>query len=167
MLFRSIELIPGNGPSIRSLIRFVDHTSNTVVVDSNTWLTYGNVAQISANAGSNTINITSITDSYNIINNGVYTDPSYPLKDIVFSGDKVLIANNTQKTVDYVDYENGVIYLTSNLSQNSESLLSVNRTLETTNVIIWGPIGFTYIPELLSEDGQLLTTEDGNYIKLG
>lgn len=162
-----IELLPGNGPSIRSLVRFVDYTSNTVVVDSNTWLTYANVAEITANAGSNTINITSVTNSYNIINNGIYTDPSYPLKDIVYSGDKVLVANNTQKTVDYVDYENGVIYLTSNLSQNSNSLMSVNRTLETTNVIIWGPIGFTYIPELLTEDGQLLITEDGNYIKLG
>jgi hypothetical protein len=78
------------------------------------------------------INITSITNSYNIINNGIFSNTAYPLMDIVYEGDKVLVANNTSKTVDYVDYIDNKIYLTTNLSADVSSNLAVNRTITTT-----------------------------------
>jgi hypothetical protein len=120
-----------------------------------------------ANSGSNTINITSVTNAYDIINNGNYRNTSYPLKDIVYAGDKVLVDNNTSKIVSSVDYERGIIYLTSNLSSNANSFVSVNRTLDTRNVRIFGQSGFQYVPQLTTEDGQIITTEDDRIILLG
>jgi len=142
--------------------------SNTqIVIDETPWLTYSNVATVTALANSNTINITSLTDAYNIINNGAFSNTDYPLKDIVYAGDNVLVANNTSKKVKSVDYENGIITLTSNLSSNANSYLTVNRTFEATDVTIFGPIGLQYIPELITENGESLTTEDNRIILLG
>lgn len=144
---------------------------NTVILKDNVWLTFANVATITANAGSNTINITTITDSYNIINNGVYTNPAYPIIDIVRAGDLILVANNTQRTVQSVDYTHNKITLTTNLSSNANSFLSVNRTINTTGVPdgvkIFGPVGTQYFPEITTEAGDSLLTELGDLILLG
>jgi len=164
----TILLADQYGEEIHSgVVSVVNGSSNTVVITDNVWLAFANVATITANSGSNTINITTITNSYNIINNGTYTDPAHPLKDIVHAGDIVLVANNAQKTVSSVDYINGKIILTSNLTSNANSFLSVNRTLSTTNVKIFGPTGTQYYPEITTESGDSLITEDGNLILLG
>lgn len=140
---------------------------NEITIAESPWLTYPNVAFATGLANSNTINITSLTDAYNIINNGAFSNTAYPLKDIVYAGDNVLIANNTSKKVKSVDYENGIITLTTNLTSNANSYLSVNRTFESTDVTIFGPIGLQYIPELITENGESLTTEDNRIILLG
>jgi hypothetical protein len=80
------------------VISVTSGNSNTVTLTNNTWLSYANVAYVTADAGDNVINITSLTDSYDIINNGNYTDPNNPLGDILHIGDTVLVANNTGKT---------------------------------------------------------------------
>jgi hypothetical protein len=143
------------------------NTSNTVTITDNVWLTYANVAYTYANSGANVINITTLTNSYDIINNGNYSNTANPLFDIVRVGDKVLVANNTQKTVTRIDYGNGKIYCDSNFANNSISLLSVNRTFTTTNVQIFGPIGTQYFPLITDELGNQIITEDGNFILLG
>jgi hypothetical protein len=120
------------GQGLEAEIISVNSVANTITISNNIWLTFANVATITGNSGSNVINITSITNSYNIINNGIFSNTAYPLMDIVYEGDKVLVANNSSKTVDYVDYTGGTIYLTSNLSANANSYLSVNRTITTT-----------------------------------
>ena len=170
----TISLMSANGPNVRSEITSIDSTSNSITVVSNTWLTFANVAFITANANSNIINITTVTNSYDIINNGNYSNTAYPLKDIVYAGDQILIANNTAKTVQDIDYVNGIITLTSNLSANANSLMSVNRTFSSggtinkiNEIIIFGPIGTHYYPELITEDGFTITTEDGKIILLG
>lgn len=164
-----IEITSNNGPDVRSKIVSVDGASNTAVIDDSVWLSYANVAVISAVANSNVINIVSVTNSYDIINNGNYSNTMYPIKDIVVAGDKIRIANNVDKTVRSVDYINGKIYLTSNLVSNANSYLSVSRTLVASgaSVIIYGPIGVEYIPELTTENGLSLTTEDGKILILG
>ena len=140
---------------------------NTVVLKDNVWLTFANVATVTANSGSNTINITTITNSYNIINNGIFTNPEYPIIDIVHAGDLILVANNTEKTVQSVDYPNNRIILTANLSSNANSFLSVNRTINTTNVKIFGPTGTRYYPTLITQSGESITTELDEEILLG
>jgi hypothetical protein len=109
-------------------------------------LTFANVAIVTGNSGANVINITSLTGKYDIVNNGNYSNTAYPLKDIVYAGDNVLVDNNTSKTVSSVDYINGKIYLTANLSANANSYMAVNRTFSATgnNVIIYGPLGTQY-----------------------
>jgi len=144
-----------------------DGNANNVVMTDNVWLTYANVAYTYANSGANVINITSLTNSYDIINNGNYRNPNNKLLDIVRVGDKVLVANNTQKTVTKIDYANTRIYCDSNFANNSISLMSVNRTFTTTNVQIYGPLGTQYFPLITDELGNEIVTENGNFILLG
>ena len=132
----SITLTTSGGFKVHSEILSVSNTaSNTVTLKDNVWLTFANVAYVSGNTGESVINIKSITNSYNIINNGIYSDPAYPIRDIVYAGDKVLFANNTEKVVSSVDYVQSRITLTTNLSADtSNGLVSVQRTVSTTNV---------------------------------
>lgn len=141
--------------------------ANTVTLTGNTWLAYTNVAYVTASAGDNVINITSLTDTYDIINNGNYTDPNNPLGDILHIGDTVLIANNTGKTVTDINYTEGIVYVNSNFSNAATSLMSVNRVFSTTNVLIFGPLGTQYYPEITDEFGNTITTEDDQLILLG
>ena len=122
------------------MVTGITSNSNTAITLSNrTWVNIANVANITANAGSNVIHITSITNSYNIINNGIYTNTNSPITDIVNVGDKVLIANNSALTVSGVT--SNTIVITTNISSNVVSLLSVNKTLVATssNVTIYNP----------------------------
>jgi hypothetical protein len=162
-----INIIEDNKPYVSSEVVAIDYANNSVELKSNTWLTFSNVAVVTGNANSATINITSVTDAYDIINNGNYSDKNYPLKDIVFAGDKILVDNNTSKIVESVNYESGIITLTSNLTQNTNSFMSVARTFSSSNVLIIGPVGFTYQPLLGTEDLREILTEDGRNILLG
>jgi hypothetical protein len=108
-----------------------------------------------------------LTGSYDIVNNGNYSNTQYPLKDIVFAGDKVLVANNTEKTVQSVDWEGGTITLTTSLANAVNSLMSVQRTVSTTDVIIYGPVGLASTPELLTQNNQTIITQDNKIILIG
>jgi hypothetical protein len=157
-----------NGFKISSeVINVHSNGANTATLKDNVWLTYANVAYVHANSGSNVINISSLTGSYNIVNGGAYSNTSYPLKDIVFAGDKVLVANNTEKTVQSVDYVQGTVTLTTNLSSNANSLMSVQRTVSTTDVLIYGSVGLRYHAEILTQSGYNITSQDDNLILIG
>ena len=164
----SITLKTANGFTIHSEVANVKGGSaNTVTLKDNVWTTFANVAYVRANSGTNIINITSLTNSYNIVNNGVYSNTAYPLKDIVYAGDYVLVANNTEKQVQAVNYTSGIIYLNGNLTNPANSLMSVRRTISTNIVRIDGFLGTVYYPSLTDELGNVLTTEDGVVILLG
>jgi hypothetical protein len=163
-----------NGPNVFAKIITVNQSTNTFTVDSNTWLTYPNVANVVATTSTNTINILSLTGAYDIINNGKYSNPVLPLKDIVFAGDTVIVPNNTQKVVSSVDYVNGIITLSSNLSANSNGYMTVIRNFvaggtypNAQQIIFYGPTGTQYFSELSTEDGYSITTEDARNIILG
>jgi hypothetical protein len=163
-----------NGPDVSSRVVSVNSAANTVTLESNVWLTYANVAFVSGNSGSNVINIRSLTSAYNIMNNGQYSNTDYPIKDIVYVGDTILVDNNTSKVVQSVDFENDRIYLTANLTSNvGNSYMAVNRTfiantaLNSRQIFIYGAVGQVYIPELTTEDGFSITTEDGRTLLLG
>jgi hypothetical protein len=163
-----------NGPDVSSRVVSVNAAANTVTLESNVWLTYANVAFVSGNSGSNVINIRSLTSAYNIMNNGQYSNTDYPIKDIVYVGDTILVDNNTSKVVQSVDFENDRIYLTANLTSNvGNSYMAVNRTfiantaLNSRQIFIYGAAGQVYIPELTTEDGFSITTEDGRTLLLG
>jgi hypothetical protein len=55
------------------------------------------------------------------------------------------------------------------LSANANSYLSVNRTYTANgaDIIIYGPVGLQYVPEMATEDGRLITTEDGRVLIIG
>jgi hypothetical protein len=77
-------------------------------------------------------------------------------------------ANNDTFVVTVVNYANGVISLDGTLTANANNvLLAVNRTLSTRAIRIFGPVGIQFYPELTTEDGQSLITEDERLILLG
>jgi hypothetical protein len=161
-----VELTPQTGPNVRSEVINVDYANNQVTLKDSVWLTYPNVALVRANSGTNTINIQSLTGAFDIINNGIYRTNN-PLRDIIFNGDTIKLNNDTIKVAN-VNYANGIITLVSNLTANANNtLLSVNRTFTTRAVKIFGPVGIQFYPELTTEDGQSLITEDGQLILLG
>jgi hypothetical protein len=139
----SITMTTANGFIVQSDVISVDGIANTITLKDNFWLTFANVSYITANAGSNVINITSMTGSYDIVNNGNYSDYNYPLKDIIFAGDTILV-NNMIQTVSSVDYtsNNGIIYLNGNLPYAANGNLTVNRTFVTNDVQIFESIGY-------------------------
>jgi hypothetical protein len=141
------------------------------------WTTFANVATISANSGSNAINIRTITSSYGAISGGVYSNTSYPLKDIVRAGDTIRIRSdsntNPSQTVTRVDYLNNIVYVGSNFANTitgSNSYMSVNRTyISNTSayVKIYGPTGLTYIPYFVTQNEEFIVTESNNFILIG
>ena len=168
----TIEIASNRGASIKSLVTKVNNAANTITIASNVWLTFGNVAVVSGTSGSNTLNITSLTGLFDYENNGVYSNTSYPLKDIVYGGDSIQVNSNTY-TVRSVDHLNDKLVLTTNLTANENTLLSVKRkfiansTIASNQIKILGPIGLQYIPEIATENGVSLLTEDGRTILLG
>jgi hypothetical protein len=168
----TIEIASDRGTSIKSLVTKVNNAANTITIASNVWLTFGNVAVVNGTSGTNTLNITSLTGQFDYENNGVYSNTSYPLKDIVYSGDSIQVNSNTY-TVKTVNYLTNNIVLTTNLTANENTLLSVNRkfiantTILSNQIKILGPIGLQYIPEITTEGGGSLSTEDGRTILLG
>lgn len=165
----SIRIVSANNDYVYSEVMSINNAANTITLKDNVWLSFANVAQITANASSNIIHITYLTNSYNVINNGKYSNTAYPLRDIVRAGDKILIANNTSRTVSSVSYSNSTIYLTTNLTNVSNSLMSVNRTFtaNSENIKIFGPVGLQYYPEITDGYGNSLLSEDGSLLLLG
>jgi len=144
-------------------------TSTTVTLESNVWLSFANVAYGVGTSGNTIINISSLTGSYNLVNGGVYSNTRYALIDVIKTGDTLLIANNTSKTVSGVNARQGFVTLSSGLSANANGLISISRTISTTGnyIEIFGPIGQQYYTEITDEDGNSLITEEGAYLILG
>jgi hypothetical protein len=168
-----LSISPTNGPNVRAEITSIDTSSNSITIAANTWLTFPNVAKISAVSSCTTINITSLTGTYNIINNGVYSNTAYPLKDIVYVGDQVNV-NGVVGIVSSINYLTGNIVLSSAVTASEGANLSVLRTFSAggtlgkqDEIIIYGPLGTQYFPELITESGETITTEDDRIILLG
>jgi len=158
---------PAVAPQIRSTIIAIDNSANTVTLRDNVYLTFANVAYVTANAGSNVINITSLTNTYNIFNNGAYSNTAYPLKDIVYVGDYVLVANNTEKSVSGINYSTGTITINGTLSANANSTISVRRNINTTDVHVYNEIDYQHIAVLVTDqEDRTITTEDDLIIVL-
>jgi hypothetical protein len=151
-----------------SKVNTVNAAANTITLTDNVWLSFANVAFVTANANSNLINITAITNSYNIINNGIYTDPSYPLKDILRIGDTIKV-NNMIGTVNGIDYFKNIFTLSANLIYAANDYMSVTKNYHgiAQDFIIYGPLGTEYRTEIVDESGlYTITDELGNILLL-
>ena len=166
----SIQMTTSNNDIITSQVIKVNGFANTITLQDNVWTTFANVGYGTGTNGTNRINITSLTYSYNIVNGGIYSNTMYPMKDMIRAGDTITIANNTSRTVTNVNYNNNIVYLNSNLTANATSLVTINRTFTALggSIKIFGPVGTQYFPSILTENGLYeITTEDGNLILLG
>jgi hypothetical protein len=170
----TISISSPYGPNITSVITSANAVSNTATIKDSIFLTYINVAYATANSGTNTINILSLTGTYDQVNNGQYRDPTYKLKDIIQVGDRVaLYGTNPFNYVSSVDYINNKIYCVGNFTSaagNASSTpvtLNIRKTLSTTGVKVYNNAGIQYIPELATEAGISITTEADETLLLG
>jgi hypothetical protein len=148
------------------LNEYINFTPSVTLTDS-IWTAFNNVAYGSANAGSNVINISQVwTSTYNVVNDGYYSNTMYPLMDIIRAGDTIF-GNNQTQLVSNVNYRQNIIYLNGNLANSVNGNISVSRTWTTSNIQIFGPLGIIYVPELTTEDGRSLTDEQNNILVLG
>ncbi|CAB4132938.1 hypothetical protein UFOVP250_12 [uncultured Caudovirales phage] len=171
-----ISIQPTTGPNVYSLVTSVNGAANSITVQSNTWLTFANVAYATANATTRKINIKLLTDSYSYFNNGDYSNPDYPLMDIVYAGDYVRFSNGIPLLVQSVDYINGILTIdpSTTVTTTANTLLSVKRTFLAGDSVgnyeqirIYNSIGQVYVPELADTLGNSLITEAGQVIILG
>jgi hypothetical protein len=169
-----ISLTPVNGPSLYSEVLSVSSASNTAIIKDRIYQSFANVANARTDSPNSKINIVTITNAYDLINNGEYSNTENKLEDIAFVGDKIRVyANATSDytgTVTYISYSNNSIFVTPPPSFSSANcLISIGRNLVATGqgVQIYNTLGSIYYPELSTEDGNLLTTEDLSIIVLG
>ena len=124
------------------------------------------MASGNGSSGGNTINISNVyTSSFNIINNGVYLFPNTPIRDIIHAGDYIKV-NNMVKLVTLVNYTSNIITVNSNFTYAATGNISLNRVISSfgSKVVIIGPSGEQYYPQIATEDGDFISTEDGNTI---
>ena len=133
----SIQMTTSSGDMFQSQVLSVNTSSNTVTMKDNVWLTFGNVAFVTAVSNNSFINIQYLTNSYNLVNGGVYSNTSYPLIDIIKANDTLQISN-TNYTVTSVNYLQNIVNLSNNISNTTNSFVSINRPFTATNVIIFG-----------------------------
>lgn len=167
----SVSLIYPYGPNVYSEIISVSHTSNTAVIRDNVYLSFANVATANVLTSNNRINILSVTDQYDVINNGEYSNTSNKMRDIVFIGDRIRVVNGASTfhgTITYVQYSNNVIFANTTIPFSSNSAnISIGRTIVTSNVEFYNSLGTIYYPELITQDNKSLTTQDGRILILG
>ena len=138
------------GPNVYAKIVSTDYANSQITLYTSAFLTYGNVAYGFANASTNVINITSVTDTYGrFVNNGQWSSNaaiSNHIVDIIYAGD-LLLMNNITYSVDSVSYGTYANTTTITLANNvvldtgteiSPLLLSINRNIiDNQNVSIY------------------------------
>jgi hypothetical protein len=164
-----LKISTTKGVNVWATVINVDYVGNNVTIGDNVVLTFANVAIATANAGSNVINILNLTGAYDLYNNGRYSNTQYPLKDIVYAGDTIKIGGNTG-VIGSVNYESGIIILTTAFAANANTYMSVARAFTADaqkDTVIYRTIGTQYYPELVTEDLRNIVTEDELIILLG
>lgn len=161
-----------HGPNVFSKVTSVNYVSNTVTVSDNVFLRYANVAFANVVSSNSRINITAITNQYDVVNNGEYSNTQNKLEDIVFIGDSIRVyANATSDytgTVTYVSYSNNVIFVTPSPSFTANSAnVWVGRNLVSTNINIYNNLGIGGTPYLTTQNGNIITTQDNEVLTLG
>jgi hypothetical protein len=159
----------GLNDSVHGLVSKINYAANTITLEDNVWTYFANVAVGTASNGNNQIiNITSLTYSYNIINNGSYSNTAYPILDIIRVGDTITV-NGVAQTVTSFTSPYTSVNLSGPLTNGANGYISVSRTITSLydNVQIIGPVGTQYLAQLGTENGNILTSETGAWLLIG
>ena len=159
----------GINDSVHGLIVEVNDAANTVTLQDNVWTYFANVAIGSATNGNNqVINIESLTWSYNIVNNGSYSNTAYPVLDIIRVGDTITV-NGVAQTVTSFSSPYTTVTLSGPLTSGANGFMSVGRTMTSPHgdVQIIGPVGIQYFAQLGTENGDIITSETGAWLLIG
>ncbi len=166
-----ISLNQNNGPNVYSEIISVNYTSNTAVIRDNVFMSFANVATANVTTSNDRINILSTTGEYDVINNGEYSNTANEIRDIIFAGDRIRVVSGSDTfhgTVSWISYSNNVIAANTTIPFSSNSAnVSIGRTIATSNVQFFNSLGTVFYPELVTQDGLNLITQDNKEIILG
>jgi len=168
-----LSINSNNGPNVYSQIISVNYTSNTVVIKDNVFSSFANVATANVTTSNNRINIHTVTNECDIINNGEYSNTSNKMQDIVFVGDSIRVVSGSSAfygTVTYVSYSNNVIFANTTIPFSSNTAnVSVSRNITAFDgsVNIYNTLGSIFYPELITQSGQSITTQDGTILIIG
>ena len=95
------------------------------------------------------------------------------MEDIVFIGDSIRVVSGSSAfygTVSYVSYSNNVIFANTTIPFTSTSAnVSITRNAFAYNglVNIYNTLGSVFFPELLTQSGNNITTQDDRILILG
>jgi hypothetical protein len=154
---------------IHGLVSKINYASNTVTLQDNVWTYFANVAIGTASNGNNQIiNISSLTWSYNLVNNGNYSNTAYPVLDMIRVGDTITV-NGVAQTVTSFTSPYTSVNLSGPLTSGANGYISVGRSITSlyNNVQIIGPVGTQYLGQLGTENGNILTSEIGEWLLIG
>ena len=167
-----ISITNTHGPNLFSTITSVNYTSNTVTVSDNVFLRFANVAIANTKASNTQINITTITDQYDIVNNGEWSNTQNKLQDLAFIGDQIRVYANASYdytgTITYVSYSNNAIFVTPapSFAANNANVW-IGRNLISSTVNIYNSLVDPGTPYLTTQNGDVLITQDNEVITLG
>ena len=166
-----ISITQNQGPNVYSGVLSVNYTTNNAVISDNVFTSFANVATATVRPSNNRINILSLTGQYDLINNGEYSNTQNKLRDIAFIGDRIRVVSGASVfhgTITYVSYSNNVIFANTTLSfASNNAMISIARDIVSTSVIIYNTLGSVFYPELTTQSGQILTTQDNRILILG
>ena len=92
---------------------------------------------------------------------------SNPLIDVIRVGDTITV-NSNSSVVTSVNTTTQIVTTATKLANGANGLISVSRTFNSVgNVLVIAGIGSQYFPQLTTDDGTVLLTEDGSIILLG
>jgi hypothetical protein len=168
-----IHIESTNGEIFYSKVSSIDNANDIIYLEDFNTLSYENVAYGYADTSNNTIKVTSVTDTFDLINGGNYSTAN-KLSDIVFAGDYLNIANNSTITVDSVDYANNIIYSSNTLISSGNAfnptLISVTRNYMSNGIFVnYNSIykyllGYGNTVTSITIDGFTLLDENNNVI---
>jgi len=169
-----IHLESDNGEIFYSRVDYIDNANDIVYLTDGNILEYPNVAFGYSVTTNNTIKITSLTGTFDLINGGKYKNANNYLFDIVFPGDYLEISNNTIIEIDDVDYSNNIIYANGNINLSGNvthpELIGITRNFSSNTILInYNPIykyllGYGNTVTSISIDGFELHDENDNVI---
>lgn len=170
-----IALTSTNGEKTYTQIDDFYDSNNNIILKDHYLVEYANVGYGYTNG--NSFIVTSLTDKFDLINNGIYSNTNNKLLDIVYPEDKLKIKNNTIKTINDVDYDVGdwIIYANTNLTvagnADSPVLFSITRNFTANSILIdYSELeykflqGFGIMVTGANIDGVNLQTESGSNI---
>jgi hypothetical protein len=157
-----VEFTATNNLRAYSTITEVDWANNQIYTQDNVFVVFANVAIGSANASSNVINITSVTGQYD----GNF-DNLTPANSIISVGDSVSLNNSTYYTVTRLFSNGNISVANSSIGPINNARITVNKSANTQDVIVYGVVGNYVFPDLITEDGYILITESGITILAG
>ena len=157
-----VSIKSAQGPNVYSEVVSVSSVTDTAVIKDKVFLAFANVAVANVRTSNTQINITEITDQYDLINNGDYSNTENKLEDIVFVNDRIRIVDsaNVQNvfhgTVTYINYSNGAIFANTTINFNCNTAnFSVRRNVTTTDILIYNNLGSIFYPQLTTQSGKI------------